>query len=271
MMLNRKDWLRRTNNDEDKWLYARIWDWFEEAQEEDTIKWGHFLTPEQTQKLLQDTKNLPELSRAIILWGGHEEAERRLLGVNPSKEKWSIYNTNVSDEDPLQYIRIHGIGLEHRSVLGSLMGLGIERTYVGDILIHNQGADLIVKASLAEVILENLQQIGRDKIRLSKLNSSFDLCIEEGDRYEESISIASLRLDNLLAGLWHMGRQEAQACIRKEKVSVDGILETKVSKMIEPGQVIRFRGKGKARILALSGVSRKGRQFVKVERFGRSR
>lgn len=45
--------------------------------------------------------------------------------------------------------------LTHRDVLGSLMGLGIDRTHFGDIIVTSGGAQVIVDATIADFVIQN--------------------------------------------------------------------------------------------------------------------
>ena len=48
--------------------------------------------------------------------------------------------------------------LSHRDILGSLMGMGIVREKVGDILVGPESADLMVLDTVAEFLLLQLEQ-----------------------------------------------------------------------------------------------------------------
>ena len=58
--------------------------------------------------------------------------------------------------------------LTHRDYLGSLMGLQIDRSVVGDILVHEEGADIIVLEDMAEFILMHFAKAGRKQLSLTR-------------------------------------------------------------------------------------------------------
>ena len=59
--------------------------------------------------------------------------------------------------------------LTHRDYLGSLMSLQIDRSVVGDILVHEEGADIIVLEDMAEFILMHFApKPGRKQLSLTR-------------------------------------------------------------------------------------------------------
>ena len=63
----------------------------------------------------------------IRFWGGFEGAERKVLCIEPP-DAWQ--------EEPLAYLQFTAYGDKaptHRDYLGSILGLGLERTCVGDL------------------------------------------------------------------------------------------------------------------------------------------
>ncbi len=108
-----------------------------------------FLNPKEqflASKLLLE-KGLPE----YFFWGGHEDAERKILVVLPSYltkeevlEKWH----EEEKKDPLMYLRLHHEGekkLRHGDYLGSILALGLDRKILGDIFVREDGADIKIR------------------------------------------------------------------------------------------------------------------------------
>ena len=95
-----------------------------------------------------------------IFYGGYEDAERVVLISLPDYAA-------LEDYDPLTVIRaVKADGsreLTHRDYLGSLVGLGIRRELLGDILVREDGADIIALADIAEFIFDELLQGGTDQ------------------------------------------------------------------------------------------------------------
>lgn len=49
----------------------------------------------------------------------------------------------------------------HRDILGSLMGLGIKREMIGDIIINEDKAQFFCHNSISEFVEFNLKKVGR--------------------------------------------------------------------------------------------------------------
>ncbi len=82
----------------------------------------------------------PATRRAVSsfrFWGGFEGAERQVLCIEPP-DAWQ--------EEPIAYLRMQtydsGDKLPtHRDYLGSILGLGLERSCVGDLLADTEKRD----------------------------------------------------------------------------------------------------------------------------------
>ena len=111
---------------------------------------------------------LPYLERFSYARGGYEDAERRICIFCP-KEFWD-------EPEPLKVLRISvpkgSPALSHRDYLGSLLGLGIERSVVGDILVREDGADAVVLSDMADYLAQNLTSVGRAAASCSVLDIS---------------------------------------------------------------------------------------------------
>jgi hypothetical protein len=69
-------------------------------------------------------------------------------------------------------ISVKGSGFEqlsHRAVMGSILGLGVERDAIGDIvMIDGHNALFFCDSRLSDFFCESLERVGRDKVRLGR-------------------------------------------------------------------------------------------------------
>ena len=68
---------------------------------------------------------------------------------------------------PAAVIRVQRAGLtplSHRDYLGALLSTGVRREMVGDILVEEDGADILLCEELAEYVLGQLQRAGRQRL-----------------------------------------------------------------------------------------------------------
>ena len=153
----------------------------------------------------------------------------------------------------------------HRDYLGALMGLQIDRSVVGDILVHDEGADIIVLEDVAEFILMNFGKAGRKNLSLTREELS-DLRQAVTEEKRGTGSVASPRLDSIASLIFGLPRKDAQARIEKGLVFVNNAPCLKPERQIAEGDRITVRGLGRARVESFGGTSRKGRIFLNFVR-----
>lgn len=200
--------------------------------------------------------------------GGYEDAERTVLVFLPDY----VYNySDMEKEDrPVTVIRAaldkKAKPLTHRDYLGSLMGLGIKRECVGDILVGKDGADIVVLKEIADFLVMNYGQAGHTYLSVSEVDLS-ELREPEYIIKEKTDTVASVRLDNIVPVAFGGSRTTAAAAIKAGLVFVNSLQTMKADFRLKEGDKIVLRGKGKAVLKEVGGESRKGRVYVKVEVF----
>ena len=201
-----------------------------------------------------------------VLAGGFPQAERRCALFLP--DYWESLDQVPPEELPFQALRVEARGtkeLTHRDYLGSLMGLGIRREMVGDILTGPQGADLLLMGEIVPYVAQNLQKVGNAPVACTPL----PLSQLEPPLLKVKVlrdTVASLRLDAVLTVAFSISRGEAAELVRRGLVQVDGLEMTKPDRPVEQGARISARGKGKAILYAVGGLSKKGRQMIEVHK-----
>ena len=145
------------------------------------------------------------------------------------------------------------------------MGLGIRREMVGDILTGPQGADLLLMGEIVPYVAQNLQKVGNAPVACTPLPLSQ---LEPPPLKVKVLrdTVASLRLDAVLTVAFSISRGEAAELVRRGLVQVDGLEMTKPDRPVEQGARISARGKGKAILYAVGGLSKKGRQMIEVHK-----
>ena len=156
--------------------------------------------------------------------------------------------------------------LSHRDVLGSLMGLGIERNVIGDILMKSDYCKIILDASIAEYVIQNFIQIGSASIRLEKCDL-VEIEPKEERCKEIRATVASLRLDSIAAAGFSSSRSKIVTDIDAEKVKVNWQSAKGPSQMIKAGDIISMRGRGRVEIEEIRGQTKKGRISIVLKRY----
>lgn len=173
-------------------------------------------------------------------------------------------------EGLLKILRIRvksgGRKLTHRDYLGSVLALGLDRSVTGDILVREDGADMIIVPEMADFLLNEYRQVAHSDVSTEICDPS-EIIIPENRTQTISDTVPSLRLDNVVSSAFRTSRKLAADAIKSGLVSVDHLEVTKTDAHVEEGVVLVWRGKGKAKLTEIGGESKKGRTYIKVERY----
>ena len=202
-----------------------------------------------------------------FLWGGYEGAERRMLVCVPAE---SPMTDEEAYEGLLEVLRVKKPAisreLTHRDYLGSMLGLGIDRSVTGDILVRDDGADIIIVPEIADFLLEEYIQVGRTHVS-REVHPLSELIMPEVRTQIIKDTVPSARLDSIIASAFKLSRSKAAEAIRGGIVSVDHIECLKPDARVEEGAILVLRGKGKALLKEIGGESKKGRTWVIIEKY----
>ncbi|NLV89052.1 MAG: RNA-binding protein [Tissierellia bacterium] len=192
--------------------------------------------------------------------GGGSSAERKIMVIFPSYLDASIV------PEYLTYLRIKGHieGLTHKDYLGAILGLGIKRSKVGDILVHETHTDIILKEEISEFILLNLEKIGNRKVSIEEVTCSQ---LEEPEITYKEIkkTLSSYRLDVYISAAYNLTRQDSLDLIKSGYVKVNWEPIDKSSKELTEGDIISVRGYGRSILHSVEGVSKKGRIIAYIK------
>jgi len=252
---------RTAQEPEDRLLLARVWDKYEQTERKNVPNATVFLSPRE-QQMAQAMLNAAGVRSGYVFDGGYEDAERKILIFLPD---WAEEPTG----DELVFLRaaFHGDdSLTHRDILGSLMGLGVARERLGDILVSPHSADLIASPALREFFLREWDQAGRVKLTVTEIGRD-GLCVPKAQVKIIRDTVPSLRLDAVAAAAFSMSRGRAAELIAAGKVNLDHMPCLKGDKPVAEGAVLTARGFGKAKLTQVGGLSKKGRIGITVERY----
>ena len=204
------------------------------------------------------------------LYGGYDESERKIVMIYPEKYDEKMLEKNYSKI--LKIVRVilpedeHG-KYSHRNYLGGIVKLGLNREKVGDILVANEGADIITVENFANILKEQLPSLTRFQNSEIMIEDIQNLKKKEIKVEEVKIIVPSLRLDNIVSDLAKTSRSKAVQIIAQERVFINGQNETKPSKQLKLNDVVTIRGKGRFVIKELAGNTRSGRSVVVIEKY----
>ena len=259
--MDRQTLLDRTaSSAEERTLLARVLDKYEQMERRNIPTATAFLS-ESEQAAAARLLNAAGIRSGYVWNGGYEGAARKLLQFLPD---WA-----EADGSAICYLRasFRGEGKPtHRDCLGSLMGLGITREKLGDILVSDASCDLIAAPEIAPFLAQNWESAGRTKLSVSKIGAE-ELLVPEQKVQALRDTVMSLRLDAVAATGFGMSRGKAAELIRAGRVQLNHTDCCKPDRAVAQGDVITARGFGKFVLAEVGGLSKKGRIAITVHRF----
>ena len=238
-----------------------------------------FLTPAEQYFLASYLRERGMQDRALF-FGGAPGAKRQKLFVLPEyicalAQGGDLYGTTVSflGEDAFSEIcpiKVAGGGfraLSHRDYLGGLLSLGIDRAVIGDIApIDEYSAYVFVDCKIVGFLTESEVRIASDRVKITRANLP--------DGYEivqkmqaMSDTVASARLDCVIAALCHLSREAAQNKIKIGDVERNYETATETDIAVQAEDTISVRGVGKFTVRALSDLTKKGRYRLLADKY----
>ena len=247
--------------EEDKILLARLWDKISAGIRKNIPVSTCFLAPREQEM----TRSLFGALPGLYAFGGYEDATRKLLVYLPEY----LTEDSLFEEADICCLRAtfyEGDTLSHRDFLGALMGAGVGRETVGDICVTAGSCDFFVAKQIAPYLLQNLESVGRTKIKLKEVPLE-EAHIPQPEVQEIRDTLASLRLDSVISAGFRISRGTASEYICAGKAVLNGLPCEKPDKAVEEGAVLSVRTLGKIRLKTVGGQTKKGRISVIIERY----
>lgn len=239
--------------DEKEWI-DQVIEWQKIVEDTYSPKKSDFLDPRQ-QTILQSIIGKNQ-DIGVTLFGGQPFSERKRAILYPN------YFTPEHGDFEISLWNIHYpqkfVSIQHREILGSLMGLGLKREKFGDILIDNdQGIIQFYGCSeVSDYLQMNFQQVGRTKIKLEKL--PLDHAIQKmDDGQDKQVTASSLRLDAVLAQALPFSRSKVQEWIQQGNVKVNFRVVEQTSFECKEGDICSIRGFGRVMLKEIEGQTKK--------------
>lgn len=256
-MINKKI-IESVSDSEERLLLAKTIDKANTAIKSYGVEFSAFIDPFKAHKF----KDILSSERNVIisLYGGYDSAERLKMGF------FSQYIEPNFSEFPITPIEIKYNGkfssaLSHRDFLGSVLGLGITREKVGDIVLIEDGAVVFVDSDIADYIVFNLEKVKRTKVSCNVLENYKP---SSATMVEKKFTVASLRLDAVLSHSFNISRGKAAELIKGEKAYLNWKNEVSTSKTVAENDIITLRGYGRIKIIEVIGTTKKDRILLNI-------
>ncbi len=252
-MQSKTELLDKIQEKEDRVFLASVYDKLEQSDRKNYPVFSDFLDARQI-ALVQSV--FPFWRDRIRFFGGIQNAERQICCLEFGYEEFPVRLLEICSS------QINKI--THGDILGSLMGLGMKRQKIGDILT---GERLIVavKEEVAEYICMELTQISRYPVTVKILDG---FTVERKQQFSSrSTTVSSLRLDCLVADIAHLSREKAKAYIISGKVKVNHFEEVNYKRLLGEGDVLSLSHVGRFVVDTVDGFTKKDRIKITIKKY----
>ena len=223
-----------------------------------------FLTLEEQKETVSMLSRYNEVTFSFL---PESETERKILFAYPS---FLSKEEAIEESKPISLLHAcpksekFASFFTHRDVLGALMGLGIKREAIGDIIIHEKEAYIYAMSSIVAEIEKSLSQIKNNKVVIKEMGSLF---CEYSLQYEEATyQVASIRLDAILSEVFNLSREESKSAINCGLVKASKHSSIKADLEPMEREAISMRGKGKFIYLKEEGKSKRGKSIILIKK-----
>ncbi len=233
--------MNHQKNSDDALFLAKIADLFAVVQRQNVVRYTSFLDEKQT-FLAQQYAEQSATCR-WMLWGGYENATRKMLGVFPDYLEPNEAHFPIA---PITFTYRREDALTHRDFLGCVMALQVKRETVGDILVQQGNAVLFATDKIEPLLMQELQKIGRVGVKLQR---GITVPISHQQQYEYlSGTVASMRLDCVVSLMTGKSREKSCDLIKAGYVQLNYQEMQDNSAAVLQDDILSVRGYGKAKV-----------------------
>ena len=236
------------------------------------------------QKLVK-TALLSDGSFCFAFYGGFKDAERRVLVCFPEYVMYSMLLEpgciDTSDkavfdlckESCADSIRLLNVScsdfvkLTHRDYMGAILSLGIERSAIGDIIVHSEhDAYIFVSDKLAQFIIDNLTSVGRTPVKVRLLGNDTAVNLKHNTVASQAVA-SSLRFDCVVSAITGISREKSKTLIGQGLAELNYYSKASPDDTVSDGDIISVRGHGKYKIADTNATTSKGKNRITVLKY----
>lgn len=241
---------------EEQPFIQQVADWIEQVEMQYAPVLTYYLDPRE-QYIMNTMVASSDIQ--VMFYSAIPQAERQRAILYP---EYFIPEKDDFEEAIYQIDYVHQFGtLHHHQVLGTLMSKGIRREVLGDIITDGIHYQLAVSQSMGDYLAIQVDKIGRKPVRLKEIETGHLLQPVDESRHE-STTIASFRLDNVVANVYNIPRQHAKQLVQNGRVKVNFAIINRPDFQLACDDIVSVRGYGRFRITKIGSKTRKDRYHI---------
>ncbi len=248
-------------NTDEKLLISKTEDLFRLCDKYSSARFSDFLDGAEL-ATIEDKVVFP-FDYNVLIYGGFGDAEKKIIGVFP---QWEEPDTN---EFPIVCLKVVGgytRKLNHRDYLGTVMSLGIAPQKLGDIVVCDDFAYVLLHSDVSEYVRDNLNKIGNQGVKVEIINDLTEIQIERKHKTIGAVCAAP-RLDAVVGAAANISRAQSAALINAGKVKLNHRETEKVAETVKEGDLLSIRGYGRFLVHSFDGETRKMRLHITLKQY----
>ncbi|CAI2614987.1 hypothetical protein AKUA2003_09070 [Apilactobacillus kunkeei] len=213
-----------------------------------------FLNPRQVYILTTLVNRHSDLS--VSYFGGYKKAEMKRCLIYPDYFEPTNNDFQIKAFEiryPVKFSK-----LRHSKILGTLLGSGVERSTIGDILTDGHRWQFLCTKEISDFLKMQINSIGKTKVSLIETDFS-DIIIPENEWKDESTTLSSFRMDNLISEGFNISRSDAKELVNHQKVHLNWALNNRPDSEITTHDVVSVRRYGRIRLKRQEGQTKRGK------------
>lgn len=156
--------------------------------------------------------------------------------------------------------------IRHQDVLGSVLSLGIDSSYIGDIVFYQGSFYIYVLNEISTFLKNNWINIAKYKVKL--IEEDLSVLQDYKKEYEElEIQVSSLRVDNVLSSLCNLSRKQISEKIKNKEVFVNDEILTKNFYSLKENDTFSIRKYGKFKYKNTKKETKKQKLIIEVLKY----
>ena len=246
--------------DEERLFLRRLSDMAHISEKQHVSRFSAFLN-ERQMALAQELCRQGHVPNTMF-FGGYEGAVRNMCGF------FAVYDEPQPAAFPIRALTLTypaARALSHRDFLGTLMGMGITREVVGDILPSPGTCVIFLAESIFDFVCQEIKTVGNTGVVGKPSFRTADLPTPAFQELRGTVS--SLRMDSFVKLVTHIAREKSADMIRAGLVQRNYNTVQSVSENFAPGDTITIRGHGKFIVDDAGAPNKKGRIPLAVRKF----